>query len=116
MVIPDSAGTISQILSHNGYTAWYFPLRRARVTVIWTRSGAEGEPTLATGHRDFRHARKGGTFKVRLTKRGRRLLADAHRLTLRTTVRGGPVGGRWLQADGSGLELSTDAPAKLVSI
>lgn len=117
MVIPDSAGTIPQILAHNGYRAWYFPLHRGRVTVTWTRTGTrENEPTLAFGHRTFRHAGKGATFKVRLTKRGRRLLTHHRRLTLRTTVNTYPLRGHGGNGSGSGLSLSTDAPAKLVSI
>jgi hypothetical protein len=113
-VVPDSAGTIPQILAHNGYTAWYFPFRPARVTVTWTRSGDLQGPALATGSRDFRHAGKGGTFKVRLTKRGRQLLAHAHHLTLDTDAQGGPLGGRpGGSGAGSSLELSTKAPAKL---
>jgi hypothetical protein len=118
MVIPDSASTIPQILAHNGYTAWYFPLHSARVTVTWTRGRTlwEDEPALAVGHRTFRHAGKSGTFKVRLTKRGRRLLAHAHHLTLLTTVHTSPLRTPAGNATGSGLALSTDAPSKLVSV
>ena len=116
MVVPDTAGTIPQILANNGYTAWYFARRTGHVDVTWTRTSAEGEPALAVGHRTFRQSGKSGTFKVRLTKRGKRLLARTKHVILYANAHIAPLNRPGGSGVGVGLELSADAPAKIVSI
>jgi hypothetical protein len=117
MVIPEKASTIPQILAHNGYRAWYFPVNRGRVTVKWTRSSSDPDaPALAFGHRTFRHRHKGAHFKVRLTKRGRRLLQHHRHVHLITTVFTLPLHGYGGNGSGSGLSLRTKAPSVLDSV
>jgi hypothetical protein len=110
-LIVGPAGELPQLLAHNGYTASYYALQPGRVDVAWTIDGDPFSPKLAHGSIVFRHGARRRSFKVRLTKLGRHMLAHHRSLTIQSDAEYTPpsrIGG-----DGviTSLTLSVDTPA-----
>jgi hypothetical protein len=113
------AGTIPELLRHNGYTSAYFSRRAGTVDVTWTLKRGENGKRLASWHAKLR--RKGWVpAKIRLTSFGRKRLAHAQRLTIYTHAHWSPPGGPNVapggKGVGSGWALSTAAPAQDVGV
>src|SRR4051794_10439647 len=104
------AGELPQLLAHNGFTASYYVLRPGRVDLSWTKDADGLGPKFATGSAVFRHAGRRASFKVRLTKLGRRALAHRKAFVVQTHAEFTPLNRRGGQGVGSGLLLSVDTP------
>jgi hypothetical protein len=110
-LIVGPAGELPRLLAHNGYTASYYALQPGRVDVAWTIDGDPFSPKLAHGSIVFRHGGRRRSFKVRLTKLGRRMLAHHRSLTIQSDAEYTPpnrVGGDGVVIS---LTLSVDTPA-----
>lgn len=106
MAVYGSAGEIPSLLAHNGYTAMYPALRTARVKIAWgltdlTYSSAAKAPRLATGQAVI-HAGQVGTFRVQLTKFGRRALAGRRKRVITANLWYTPLGRNGRPCCGSG--------------
>jgi len=117
LAIPGLAGEIPQLLKHGGYTAQYYVRHPGIVTITWTTDlGGQTSP-LAVGHATFRHATsRRSPIRVRLTKRGRRLLGHAKHIRLFASAHIGPLDGSPGNGAGVALALSRDAAARIVSV
>jgi hypothetical protein len=109
------AGELPQLLEHNGYTASYFALRPGRVEVYWTIGMDPTTPKLADGSAVFRHAGRRASFKVRLTKLGRRMLSHHRSLDVMAWGDERPLHGQGGGGTGVPLTLSADTPAQETS-
>jgi hypothetical protein len=86
-------------------------LRTGRVDVTWTLTAARDAPELPAGQAVFRHTGRLTSFKVRLTKLGRRMLRHRRQPDIYTNAEYTPpgrVGGQGLRYE---IELTVNAPA-----
>ena len=105
------AGELPQLLAHDGYTASYYALQPGRVDVTWSIDGSPVAPKLARGSVVFRHGGRRRSFKVRLTKLGRRMLAHHRSLTIQSDAEYTPLNHHGGHGVIISLTLSVDTPA-----
>jgi hypothetical protein len=74
--------SVTYLLSHDGYSAPLSVRRPGTLEVTWTAYEAAKLVTSATGHGSY-HAPGGQRFQLRLTLRGREVLANTTNATFR---------------------------------
>src|SRR4051794_14790355 len=105
------AGELPQLLAHNGYTASYYALDPGRVNITWSTDESGLGPKLARGSIVFRHSGRRRSFKVRLTKLGRRMPPPRRSLTIFADAEYTPLNRVGGDGDIIPLTLSVDTPA-----